>query len=41
MGSAARKAVVERWSLDAMVQGYERLIESTYARKVGPPSATQ
>ncbi|HEX4414647.1 MAG TPA: glycosyltransferase [Lacipirellulaceae bacterium] len=33
MGAAARKLVVERWSIDAMVTGYERLIESTYARK--------
>lgn len=33
MGAAARKLVVERWSIDAMVAGYERLIESTYARK--------
>jgi glycosyltransferase involved in cell wall biosynthesis len=34
MGIAARSAVIERWSIDAMVRGYERLIESIYARKL-------
>jgi hypothetical protein len=34
MGNAARKTVVERWSIDTMVRGYEDLIESIYARKV-------
>jgi glycosyltransferase involved in cell wall biosynthesis len=33
MGDAARKAVVDKWSIEAMVHGYERLIEITYARK--------
>jgi glycosyltransferase involved in cell wall biosynthesis len=33
MGAAARELVVRRWSSEAMVHGYERLIESTYARK--------
>jgi glycosyltransferase involved in cell wall biosynthesis len=33
MGAAGRKVVAERWSINAMVQGYERLIESIYARK--------
>jgi glycosyltransferase involved in cell wall biosynthesis len=33
MGVAARKLVIESWSIEAMVAGYERLIESTYARK--------
>jgi glycosyltransferase involved in cell wall biosynthesis len=33
MGAAARQMVVERWSVDVMVQGYERLIENIYARK--------
>jgi glycosyltransferase involved in cell wall biosynthesis len=33
MGAAARQAVVDRWSIEAMVHGYERLIESTYAQK--------
>ena len=33
MGAAARKAVVERWSIESMVGGYERLIESIYDRK--------
>ena len=37
MGVAARKLVVERWSIEAMVAGYERLIESTYARKTQAP----
>lgn len=34
MGHAAREKVVSRWSLDSMVQGYERLIEKIHARKV-------
>jgi glycosyltransferase involved in cell wall biosynthesis len=34
MGAAARRAVIEHWSLDAMVRGYERLIQSVYDRKV-------
>jgi glycosyltransferase involved in cell wall biosynthesis len=33
MGAAAREAVVSRWSIESMVRGYERLIESTYVRK--------
>ncbi len=33
MGALARKEVIERWSVEAMVGGYERLIETTYARK--------
>jgi glycosyltransferase involved in cell wall biosynthesis len=33
MGAAAREVVVRGWSIEAMVHGYERLIESTYARK--------
>jgi glycosyltransferase involved in cell wall biosynthesis len=33
MGTAAREVVVTRWSLETMVAGYERLIETTYARK--------
>jgi glycosyltransferase involved in cell wall biosynthesis len=33
MGAAAREIVVARWSLESMVAGYERLIETTYARK--------
>jgi glycosyltransferase involved in cell wall biosynthesis len=33
MGAAARTAVVERWSIESMVGGYERLIESIYDRK--------
>jgi glycosyltransferase involved in cell wall biosynthesis len=33
MGAAARGAVASRWSIEAMVRGYERLIETVYARK--------
>lgn len=33
MGLTARESVVNRWSIEAMVEGYERLIETTYARK--------
>jgi glycosyltransferase involved in cell wall biosynthesis len=33
MGAAARQAVVARWSVEAMVRGYERLIASIYCRK--------
>jgi glycosyltransferase involved in cell wall biosynthesis len=33
MGAAAREAVVDGWSIEKMVQGYEQLIESIYARK--------
>jgi glycosyltransferase involved in cell wall biosynthesis len=39
MGAAARASVVNRWSIGAMVQGYERLIESTYMRKTCAHSA--
>ena len=34
MGAAARTAVVAHWSLDAMVEGYEHLIETVYAGKM-------
>jgi glycosyltransferase involved in cell wall biosynthesis len=34
MGKAARQTVIDRWSIDSMVGGYERLIESIYARKM-------
>ena len=33
MGAAAREAVTDRWSIEAMIHGYEQLIESIYARK--------
>jgi glycosyltransferase involved in cell wall biosynthesis len=33
IGAAARQSIVSRWSIGAMVRGYERLIESTYLRK--------
>lgn len=36
MGAVAREVVIHRWSLDAMVDGYERLIESTYLNKTAP-----
>lgn len=35
MGAVARETVIHRWSIEAMVGGYERLIETTYARKTG------
>jgi glycosyltransferase involved in cell wall biosynthesis len=34
MGSAGREAVVNRWSIDSMVRGYERLIESVFEQKM-------
>jgi glycosyltransferase involved in cell wall biosynthesis len=34
MGAAGREIIVARWSVDAMVQGYERLIESIYEKKM-------
>jgi glycosyltransferase involved in cell wall biosynthesis len=34
MGDAARQAVIDRWSIESMVSGYEQLIESIYARKI-------
>ncbi len=33
MGRAGRKVVVDRWSLDVMVHGYEQLINSVYSAK--------
>jgi glycosyltransferase involved in cell wall biosynthesis len=33
MGEAARRSVIERWSIESMVQGYEDLIESIWKRK--------
>jgi glycosyltransferase involved in cell wall biosynthesis len=33
LGAAGRRLVVERWSLDAMVHGYEQLIEGIYQSK--------
>lgn len=36
MGSVAREVVTHRWSIEAMVGGYERLIESTFIRKTTP-----
>jgi glycosyltransferase involved in cell wall biosynthesis len=35
MGKAGRALVERRWSLDCMVDGYQRLIEEIYARKRG------
>ena len=34
MGATAREKIRDRYSIEVMVQGYERLIESIYARKV-------
>lgn len=39
MGDAGRRRVVERWSLEAMVAGYEELIAEIYDRKSSPPPA--
>lgn len=36
MGMAGRRVVLDHWSLDQMVRGYERLIERIYNRKRGP-----
>lgn len=36
MGFEGRRTVMERWSLDRMVRGYETLIERIYAKKRGP-----
>jgi glycosyltransferase involved in cell wall biosynthesis len=43
MGNAARETVVRYWSIEAMVRGYERLIETTYVRKtsVAPAGIAQ
>lgn len=35
MGAAGRTIVADHWSLDAMVRGYEDLLEEIYDRKVG------
>ncbi len=37
MGAAARERVVENWSLEAMIAGYQALIEEVYSRKCGMP----
>jgi glycosyltransferase involved in cell wall biosynthesis len=39
MGQAARRAVVENWSLDHMVRGYEDLIRDIYQAKCGEQPA--
>jgi glycosyltransferase involved in cell wall biosynthesis len=36
LGAEGRRRVVARWSLDAMVRGYEQLIEQIYAKKMAP-----
>jgi glycosyltransferase involved in cell wall biosynthesis len=36
MGAAGRRLVVQRWSLDAMVRGYENLIQGIYDAKRRP-----
>jgi hypothetical protein len=40
MGVAARNRVVERWSLEAMVGGYEELITEIYEQKERSPQPT-
>ena len=37
LGQRGREAVVDRWSLEKMVQGYENLIAAIYARKCPAP----
>ncbi len=39
MGQAGRQVVVDHWSLEAMVQGYEDLLQSIYERKCPPAAA--
>jgi glycosyltransferase involved in cell wall biosynthesis len=39
MGAAAREMVVNRWSIESQVAGYERLIEFTYATKAASRTA--
>jgi glycosyltransferase involved in cell wall biosynthesis len=39
MGDTARAMVLERWSLDVMVRGYEQLLTRLYAAKTGQPVA--
>lgn len=36
LGAEGRRRVVARWSLNAMVRGYEQLIERIYAKKMSP-----
>jgi glycosyltransferase involved in cell wall biosynthesis len=36
MGAAARASVIERWSIESMVHGYEQLIESIWLSKTQP-----
>jgi glycosyltransferase involved in cell wall biosynthesis len=38
LGDAGRRLVVERWSLDAMVRGYEQLIAGIYQAKTVEPT---
>jgi hypothetical protein len=35
LGAAGRRHVIEHWSIDRMVHGYEELIEGFYQRKTG------
>lgn len=41
LGRNGRSLVQQDWSVEAMVQGYESLIESIYDSKAKPPSRTQ
>lgn len=36
MGAAGREKVVRKWSVEVMISGYERLLETIYARKTMP-----
>jgi glycosyltransferase involved in cell wall biosynthesis len=41
MGEMARAAVVDRWSIGAMVRGYEDLIDSIWTRKLAARTAKE
>lgn len=41
LGEAGRRCVVERWSLESMVRGYERLLLETARRRAQPRAATR
>jgi glycosyltransferase involved in cell wall biosynthesis len=41
LGAEGRRRVEARWSLDAMVRGYEQLVERIYAAKSAPASGGQ
>ena len=41
LGAAGRRHVVENWSVDRMVTGYEELLERLYWQKTGPQLTVQ